>query len=519
MTTALVAFAVAFIAAILCTPVVRAAARRLGVVDKPDSFRKVHGREVPLLGGVAIYVAFATPIVALCFFYRNAVSDLLYAHPIKLLTLMGGAAVALAAGGLDDVRNLPVRWKLLLQIVAACVAFAGGCSIEAISNPFGEPLVLGVWSFPVTLLWFLGCMNAVNLLDGLDGLAAGACLFATITLLLVSIVFGNVMPMLLMACLSGAILGFLLFNFYPASIFLGDSGSLLLGFLLASLSLLGATRKPETAVALFIPVVAFGLPIFDTGLAILRRWSRRLPISAGDRRHIHHVLLSLGLSHRRAVLVLYGACVVLGGAAVLIMAGRSELTLMVLGSLAIVAFVCVRVFGRLRFDALWSRLSEDWARTRRSAEARIAVESAAQRMQAAADIEAMWAACSDAFKSLALDHATLWVNGHGGAESSVWTLSNGSGRAMGEQTDAPQGADGEDTGGRVCQPDCYLYRLGIRNNGYMFGDLELRKHLGNGPLLLPVVPELLAKLQDQMAQKTDLLVIPEQASSQPRPAE
>jgi len=517
MTTALVAFAVAFIAAILCTPVVRAAARRLGVIDKPDSFRKVHGREVPLLGGVAIYVAFATPIVALCFFYRNAVSDLLYAHPIKLLTLMGGAAIALAVGVLDDVRDLPVRWKLLLQTVAACVAFAGGCSITAISNPFGVPLVLGLWSFPVTLLWFLGCMNAVNLLDGLDGLAAGVCLFVTITLFLVSVFFGNVMSMLLMACLSGAILGFLLFNFHPASIFLGDSGSMLLGFLVGALSLLGATRKAEAAVALFIPVVALGLPIFDTGLAIARRWSRRLPVSAADRRHVHHVLLSLGLSHKRAVLVLYGACVILGGAAVLIMAGRNELTLMVLGSLAIVAFVCVRVFGCLRFDALWGRLSEDWARSRRSAEARIAVENAGQRMQAATDIEAMWAACSDALKALELDYATLRLNGDDGSESSVWTWSNGSTQTTCDQADPPQGGDAEEAGSHVCQPDCYLCRLGIRNNGHLFGDLELRKHLDNGPLL-PVAPELLGKLQNQMGRRTELLLIPEQASSQPRPA-
>ena len=517
MTTALAAFAVAFIAAILCTPVVRAAARRLGVVDKPDRFRKVHGREVPLLGGVAIYIAFATPIVALCLFYRNAVSDLLYAHPAELLTLMGGGAVALGLGVLDDVRDLPVRWKLLLQTVAACIAFAGGCSIKAISNPFGEPLVLGLWSFPVTLLWFLGCMNAVNLLDGLDGLAAGVCLFATITLFLVSVFFGNVMSMLLMACLSGAILGFLLFNFHPASIFLGDSGSILLGFLVGALSLLGATRKAEAAVALFIPVVALGLPIFDTGLAILRRWSRRLPISAGDRRHIHHVLLSLGLSHKRAVLVLYGACVILGGGAVLIMAGRNELTLMVLGSLAIVAFVCVRVFGGVRFHALWGRLSEDWARSHRSAEARIAVENAEQRIEAAGDIEAMWAACSDAFKSLDLDYAALRLNGHVGAGPSVCTWSNGSARAMGEQADAPQGADAEEAGTHICQPDCYLCRLGIRNNGNLFGDLELCKHVDNCPLL-PVVPELLAKLQDHMSQKTDLLLIPQKASSQPRPA-
>jgi UDP-GlcNAc:undecaprenyl-phosphate GlcNAc-1-phosphate transferase len=506
MTTALVAFAVAFIAAILCTTGVRAAAHRLGVVDKPDSFRKVHWREVPLLGGVAIYVAFATPIVTLCFFYRNAVSDLLYAQPIKLLTLMGGGAIALCLGIFDDVRNLPVRWKLLLQIVAACVAFAGGYAIRAISNPFGEPLVLGLWSFPVTLLWFLGCMNAVNLLDGLDGLAAGACLFATVTLLLVSIFFGNVMSMLMMACLSGAILGFLLFNFHPATIFLGDSGSMLLGYVVAALAILAA-HKSEATVALLIPVIALGLPIFDTALSIVRRWLRRLPISAADRQHVHHILLSMGLSHQRAVLVLYGACVVLGGAAVLVAVGRNETTFMVVGALGIIAFVCVRVFGCLRFGALWGRLSEDRDRSHRSAEAKVAVENAGRRMQAAADIEAMWAACSDAFKSLELDHATFRLNGHEGSEPLVWTWSNGLAQQAHAQTGPPPGGDNDETGSQSVQLDSHVVQLGIRNNGNLWGDLELRKHVDSSPML-PVVPELLANLRDQMAQKTDLLLIP-----------
>ena len=160
-------------------------------------------------------------------------------------------------------------------------------------------------------------MNAVNLMDGLDGLAAGVCLFVSLTLFLVSLHFRNVLAMLLMSCFSGAVFGFLLFNFYPAKIFLGDSGSMLLGFLVGALSLIGSTRKAETAIALLIPVVALGVPIFDTSLTILRRWYKKFPIGSPDRQHIHHVLLSMGYSHPRAVLTLYVTTMVLGGAALL----------------------------------------------------------------------------------------------------------------------------------------------------------------------------------------------------------
>jgi len=490
MTTVLAAFAIAFITAVVCTPVLRAVARRLGIVDKPDGLRKVHGREVPLLGGVAIYIALAAPIIALYFIPRTTISTALFARPAQILTLMGGGAIALAFGMFDDVRHLSARWKLLLQSIAALVAIFGGYSIKSISNPFGaEAIELGLLSMPITLFWFLGCMNAVNLVDGLDGLAAGVCLFLSLTLLMVSLFAENYMSMLLMACLSGSILGFLLFNFHPASIFLGDSGTMLLGYIVAALALVAA-QKAEASVALLIPVIALGFPIFETALSMLRRWSRKLPISAADRQHIHHVLRDKGLSHKRAVLVLYAACAILGAAAILVSIRQDETTMMVIGTLGIIAFVCVRVFGGLRFDALWGRLSEqrDW--TQRSVAAKIAVENAAQRMQAATDVETMWAACSDAFEALELDHATLRINGHNGSEPIKWTWSNWP------------------SGDQSSQLDFHIVQLSIRNNGTLWGALELRKHVLDQPML-PVAPELLAKLQNHMGRKVDLLLIPE----------
>ncbi len=385
MRTAVVGFVVAAWVAAALTPLVRALARRVGAVDKPDDYRKTDRRAVPLLGGIAVFAAFPVPIVALALFHRNNVAVLLEQHWPEVAALLAGGAIALGLGIVDDVMQLPARWKLLFQVAAAAVAVAGGFCVTAVSNPFGGSIFLGWLGVPVTILWFIGCMNALNLLDGLDGLAAGVGLFVAVTLLLVSSVYGNGLAMLLLACLAGAIAGFLRYNFHPASIFLGDSGSMLLGFWVAALSLLAA-RKAEAAVALLVPFIALGLPIFDTTLAILRRWSRKLPISAADRQHIHHKLLAMGLTHRRTVLVLYVACAMLGAAALLISAGRGAMTLIVVGSLALLAYVCIRAMGTLRLNDLVGRLSRDWATGRRSAQARVAVEKARHLIRSAPDV-------------------------------------------------------------------------------------------------------------------------------------
>ncbi len=482
------AFVIAFAVACAATVAAREIALRANVVDRPDGFRKLDRRNVPLLGGVAVYVAFWAPVAALCFLYRNAVSDLLRQHPAQLLALGGGATVVLVMGVLDDVRGLPARWKLILQMAAATIALSGGYSIQAITNPFGDPWMLGMLSYPVTLFWLLGCMNAVNLLDGLDGLAAGMCLFATLTLFVVSLFFGNVMSMLLMASLSGAILGFLMFNFHPASIFLGDSGSMLLGFLVGALSLLGA-RKTEAAIALLIPVILLGLPILDTMLAILRRWCKRLPISAADRQHLHHVLLGMGLSHRQAVLVLYVACVALCGAALLVTAERSEVTILVLGSLGMIAFVCTRVFGRLRFADVVGRVTDELEHNRRSRRARISVEMAVTHMEAALDADALWDALSIALEGLELDGARLRLNGASGLQPRTLTWHS-------------DGTDG--MAGPRLPLDCWSARLRVQTNGSFFGELELQKSVQRGPLLAEAA-ELAERIRAELAAQIERL--------------
>jgi UDP-GlcNAc:undecaprenyl-phosphate/decaprenyl-phosphate GlcNAc-1-phosphate transferase len=286
----------------------------------------------------------------------------------------------------------------------------------------------------------------------------------------------------MMACLSGAILGFLLFNFPPAKIFLGDSGSMLLGFLIAALSLVGASRKAEAAVALFIPIVALGLPILDTSVAIVRRWYKKLPISSPDRRHIHHVLVSMGYSQQRVVLTLYAICLLLGGAALVITFARSEVVLFVIGSLIATAFVCIRIFSGVRMTDVLDKLSLDAEHRQRSSEVRVLMEQAMDLMQHARDMRSLWAACTQALEELELDTAKLVLCGARGSELDAWIWQR--------RLDPPGSAPVEPT-------DEFSARLGLRENGELIGELVVGKAVRPG-FFIPETGELLNRLQKEL---------------------
>ncbi|MGD2176139.1 MAG: MraY family glycosyltransferase [Candidatus Brocadiaceae bacterium] len=480
----LVAFPSAFALAILATRAVRTAASALGVVDRPDGYRKVHNGAVPLLGGIAIFVAFSVPLLALDLLGRRIgptpLWDGLQTAPGEIGALLAGGAVALLLGVIDDVRGLRATYKLLLQILAASIAIGGGYAMHVVSTPFGAPLQLGIFGFPIAVFWFLGCMNGVNLADGLDGLAAGVCLFASIALFVVSLLLHNAVSMLLLACLIGAILGFLLFNFHPAKIFLGDSGSMLLGYLVAALSLRGA-RTAEGGVALLIPFVALGIPVLDTTLAILRRWSRKLPVSAADRQHIHHVLLSMGLSHQRVVILMYMAYAVLGGAAVLISEAPKELAVLVLVLLCVAASVCIRLVGKLRVLDLFKQFWQSIQSRRRSASVRVSVERTIHRLDGAASVDQLWELAGAAFHQMGLDFAALRFHANGGPPVSLtW------------KSERPEPSDHQHRSGL----HSWSAHLNMRSNGRFLGELELDKRAPNGPFLTDV-PELADRLRDE----------------------
>ena len=297
-------FISSLIITIFLTPLSKRLALYIGAIDKPNG-RRINSRPTPNIGGIAIYGGFI--ISVLIFSPLNS----------KLLGIMLGGTVIIFLGIIDDLCEISPLIKLLGQFGAAIILISFGVEIQFITNPFGGLFYLGVWSIPVTILWIVGITNTVNLVDGLDGLAAGVSAIAAITLFLVGLQEGQTIAAILALAIAGSSLGFLKFNFHPAEIFMGDAGAMFLGYVLAGVSVIGAL-KSAAAVTLIVPVLALGIPIFDTIFAIIRRLYNKRPISEADHGHIHHRLLALGWSQAEAVLIVYGISIFLGLMALII---------------------------------------------------------------------------------------------------------------------------------------------------------------------------------------------------------
>jgi UDP-GlcNAc:undecaprenyl-phosphate GlcNAc-1-phosphate transferase len=352
MRTYLTAFLVALLAAALLTPVTRRVALRLGAFALPGG-RHVHRSIVPRLGGIAIYVALLLPLAAL--FFIDSTGLAVRSHGSTAAGLLIGATAMMVVGVIDDTRGLPALVKLAAQLGVASFAFACGFRIDAISVPLIGNLSMGAFAFPVTLLWITGIINAVNLIDGLDGLAAGVVLFAGLTNLVIAYLDGEIFIGVVFAAMIGAVLGFLVFNFNPARIFMGDSGSYVLGYVLGTSVIVGSSQKASTAVALLVPCLAMGVPIFDTLFSMVRRYLERRPIFSPDRGHIHHRLLDMGLTHRRAVLTLYAASAVFSVAAIAASFGKAWQVGVALAVSSVVLFALVRAAGYVEYlrHGLW----------------------------------------------------------------------------------------------------------------------------------------------------------------------
>ncbi|MEK3883919.1 MraY family glycosyltransferase [Paenibacillus sp. PL2-23] len=309
-----IGFIVALVLALVMTPLVKKFAFRIGAIDKPNH-RKVHTRIMPRLGGLAIYVAFVGAFLAVSPFIPDG---LLRPRDVNMINaLLVGGTIIIILGALDDRFELSAKVKLLGQIAAACVVVFGfDVSIDLVNVPFGESMQpIAEWiGKPLTILWIVGVTNAINLIDGLDGLAAGVSGISIATIVIMASLMGFQPVILLSTLLLGGIVGFLVFNFHPAKIFMGDSGSLFLGFSLATLSMLGF--KQVTIVSFVTPLLIIGVPLSDTFFAIVRRWVNKKPIFAPDRGHLHHRLRDLGFSHRRTVLIIWGVAAVFGALAV-----------------------------------------------------------------------------------------------------------------------------------------------------------------------------------------------------------
>jgi len=305
----IIVFIIALAVSFVITPLARKFALRNNIMAQPGD-RMVHTEPTPYLGGAAIYLAFFAALAVGIYIDR----DILYKSISKLNALFFASTLIVALGLWDDIKNINPLAKLCSQIAIALFLFIFGFRAEVVTNIFagGEfhlPLYLSVF---ITVFWYVGMVNAMNLIDGLDGLASGITVIASGALIFVSSFLGNYVDILILAALAGSALGFLKYNFYPAKIFMGDAGSMLLGLVLASAALLGSQHKAATAVALLTPIAALAIPIGDVLIAISRRIIRKQPIFKADMFHIHHRMLIIGLNQKQIVLFIYLVTLYLG---------------------------------------------------------------------------------------------------------------------------------------------------------------------------------------------------------------
>ena len=341
--TLLSAFLVPFVFALLLVPFGRSVAFRKGWVDEPDGERKQHARPIPYVGGVVIAASVGVGLISLM-----AVGGIL---PDEVTTstmiVVAGALIILCTGLYDDIHGLSFKLKFFIQIVAAYLLLHAGYRVEVANLPFmvADPYQQALYSIPLTMIWIVGIINAVNLLDGLDGLATGVSLIAFVCLASIFGMQGDVSLAAIALLMIGALAAFLVYNFNPASIFMGDSGSLFLGYMLAFCTLSledGAHANPM--LALLVPVIVLGLPLLDTSLSIVRRLLARRSPFAPDRDHIHHRLSRL-CSQRRAVLILYGVALWFGVAAILMTLVDPPFGFAVAGITLVAAYIGVRSLG------------------------------------------------------------------------------------------------------------------------------------------------------------------------------
>ncbi len=345
MKTYFVLFLIAAFASATITPLLRRLCERLGLVAGPRSERHVHQTPIPRLGGVGIFLSVLVALSSLLL-VRNLLTQTLRADLKSIGVFLLCSLLVVAVGAYDDIRGASAIFKLVGLGLVAIIFYAFGGRIEGLSIPFVGQIVLHPFAgFALTLVWVIAIANAFNLIDGVDGLATGSALFSSLVLLTISVMQGRPLMAVILLALTGALAGFLRYNFNPASIFLGDSGSLFVGFALAALSIMGA-QKASTAVAVAIPILAFGLPVGDATVTIGRRLLSGKPIFEADREHIHHMLLARGWSQRRVALVLYAVSAAFGLAAMMFVNGGSGMTAVMLFVLGVAVALAL---GNLRY--------------------------------------------------------------------------------------------------------------------------------------------------------------------------
>jgi UDP-GlcNAc:undecaprenyl-phosphate GlcNAc-1-phosphate transferase len=400
-------FVLSLVLSFILTRIVRNTAMARGVVSAPVLDRHLHQAPLPRLGGVAIFVAFVLSL-AVALVVAAVRPDLQFGSSLKTLTtIMVPGFFIFLLGLYDDLRTIGAYPKFTIQAIAATMLWLGGLRILDL------PVLFGARHFPwfvglsITILWVLGITNAFNLIDGLDGLAAGSALFSTLVVFVVALLSHASLVALMTIALTGAIVGFLRYNFNPATIFLGDCGSLFIGFLLSALALEGAQKAP-TVIAVAIPVVSFGLPILETSLSVLRRLISGRPVFIADREHIHHKLLQLGLSHRQVVIVLYAVSALFALLSLFLLWPTGSSLGLVLAVLGTGIWLGVQHLGYLEFGEL-RRVAQRTLEQRQIVINNLSIRRATEELKVARDYDQLCRILVAAFNSNDFDAFDLNV--------------------------------------------------------------------------------------------------------------
>lgn len=329
----ILALGVALIISFVLTPFVMRLAHKVGAIDIPKDDRRMHAKPIPRLGGLAIFIG--------C-----VISILLFAElDTQLCGILIGSTIIVSVGIVDDIRPLGAGVKLILQILSALVAVGNGVIIQAIANPLpfgGEYLNFGPWAIPITVIWIVAVTNSVNLIDGLDGLADGVSTIGALTMLIIALLMGDIPMAIICGAMVGACVGFIPYNMNPAKIFMGDTGSTFLGYMLATVSVLGLF-KLYAVISFIVPFIILGFPIFDTCSAFTRRILKGQSPMTADRSHTHHKLIDMGMNQKQAVATLYMVATVLGLCAVMIVSSGYMKLILSMVAMLVTAFTVARI--------------------------------------------------------------------------------------------------------------------------------------------------------------------------------
>jgi UDP-GlcNAc:undecaprenyl-phosphate GlcNAc-1-phosphate transferase len=418
--------------AILVTPFVTWLARRIGAVDRPG-IRSIHTQPIPRIGGVAIYLSSVCIILSLLFL-NNTIGQTFRGVRLQVMTLLGSATTVFLIGLIDDLKGLPARSKFAAELLGAGTLCLAGVRIGSIGLGDGPAISLGWLGCPITLLWIVGITNAVNMSDGLDGLAAGvaaiACgVIATFAIHGSTIHTGearsNDMMMAIFAlALLGSLSGFLFFNFNPARVFMGDCGSLFIGFTIAAASVM-CVSKSTALVGLALPALALGIPIFDTLFSMLRRFLERRSLFAPDRSHFHHRLLELGLNQRRAVMIIYVTTAAAAGLGLFMLVSDNISSLLVFGGTLLLIVLVFRVAGVVPLHEILAGLQQKYNRSRHQHDERKVFENLQLQFHHVRDPGQWWQAVCEAARQMEFAWVSLKTTHEDGrVEEELWRTPN-----------------------------------------------------------------------------------------------